>query len=144
MGHWLWLLQVSDDEYTKLLSEGIQPVSTIDPNFASFTYTPRSLPEDDTSMVRTMGTTLNCHHPLPGLGQVIYPNPGCWGVGVKGCGCTPEHLPAEQGQGWLTGDLAGHCHSLRPTLSPLQAILSMLQDMNFINNYKMDRQTLTR
>ncbi|NXT62997.1 PDE2A phosphodiesterase, partial [Chaetops frenatus] len=73
-GHWLWLLQVSDDEYTKLLSEGIQPVSTIDPNFASFTYTPRSLPEDDTSM----------------------------------------------------------------------AILSMLQDMNFINNYKMDRQTLTR
>ncbi|NXS62931.1 PDE2A phosphodiesterase, partial [Brachypteracias leptosomus] len=65
---------VSDDEYTKLLSEGIQPVSTIDPNFASFTYTPRSLPEDDTSM----------------------------------------------------------------------AILSMLQDMNFINTYKMDRQTLTR
>ncbi|NWR99113.1 PDE2A phosphodiesterase, partial [Motacilla alba] len=74
VGHWLWLPQVSDDEYTKLLSEGIQPVSTIDPNFASFTYTPRSLPEDDTSM----------------------------------------------------------------------AILSMLQDMNFINNYKMDRQTLTR
>ncbi|NWH88534.1 PDE2A phosphodiesterase, partial [Aegithalos caudatus] len=74
VGHWLWLLQVSDDEYTKLLSEGIQPVSTIDPNFASFTYTPRSLPEDDTSM----------------------------------------------------------------------AILSMLQDMNFINTYKMDRQTLTR
>ncbi|NWU34277.1 PDE2A phosphodiesterase, partial [Hylia prasina] len=74
VGHCLWLLQVSDDEYTKLLSEGIQPVSTIDPNFASFTYTPRSLPEDDTSM----------------------------------------------------------------------AILSMLQDMNFINNYKMDRQTLTR
>ncbi|NXT25428.1 PDE2A phosphodiesterase, partial [Syrrhaptes paradoxus] len=71
-GH--WLPQVSDDEYTKLLNEGIQPVSTIDPNFASFTYTPRSLPEDDTSM----------------------------------------------------------------------AILSMLQDMNFINNYKMDRQTLTR
>uniref|UniRef100_A0A8C0V9T3 Phosphodiesterase n=1 Tax=Cyanistes caeruleus TaxID=156563 RepID=A0A8C0V9T3_CYACU len=68
------IAHVSDDEYTKLLSEGIQPVSTIDPNFASFTYTPRSLPEDDTSM----------------------------------------------------------------------AILSMLQDMNFINNYKMDRQTLTR
>ncbi|KAF1421099.1 cGMP-dependent 3',5'-cyclic phosphodiesterase, partial [Spheniscus magellanicus] len=74
MGHPQWLPQVSDDEYTKLLSEGIQPVSTIDPNFANFTYTPRSLPEDDTSM----------------------------------------------------------------------AILSMLQDMNFINNYKMDRQTLTR
>ncbi|NXI95664.1 PDE2A phosphodiesterase, partial [Psophia crepitans] len=73
-GHRQWLPQVSDDEYTKLLSEGIQPVATIDPNFASFTYTPRSLPEDDTSM----------------------------------------------------------------------AILSMLQDMNFINNYKRDRQTLTR
>ncbi|KFP82218.1 cGMP-dependent 3',5'-cyclic phosphodiesterase, partial [Apaloderma vittatum] len=73
-GHPQRLPQVSDDGYTKLLNEGIQPVSTIDPNFASFTYTPRSLPEDDTSM----------------------------------------------------------------------AILSMLQDMNFINNYKMDRQTLTR
>uniref|UniRef100_A0A8C4URT7 Phosphodiesterase n=1 Tax=Falco tinnunculus TaxID=100819 RepID=A0A8C4URT7_FALTI len=70
----MYHMKVSDDEYTKLLSEGIQPVSTIDPNFANFTYTPRSLPEDDTSM----------------------------------------------------------------------AILSMLQDMNFINNYKMDRQTLTR
>ncbi|NXI49562.1 PDE2A phosphodiesterase, partial [Chloroceryle aenea] len=71
---WAWRPGGGYDEYTKLLSEGIQPVSTIDPNFASFTYTPRSLPEDDTSM----------------------------------------------------------------------AILSMLQDMNFINNYKMDRQTLTR
>ncbi|XP_053935264.1 cGMP-dependent 3',5'-cyclic phosphodiesterase [Cuculus canorus] len=70
----MYHMKVSDDEYSKLLSEGIQPVSTIDPNFSSFTYTPRSLPEDDTSM----------------------------------------------------------------------AILSMLQDMNFINTYKMDRQTLTR
>nr|XP_047903985.1 cGMP-dependent 3',5'-cyclic phosphodiesterase [Anser cygnoides] len=70
----MYHMKVSDDEYTKLLSEGIQPVATIDPNFANFTYTPRSLPEDDTSM----------------------------------------------------------------------AILSMLQDMNFINTYKMDRQTLTR
>ncbi|ETE58897.1 cGMP-dependent 3',5'-cyclic phosphodiesterase, partial [Ophiophagus hannah] len=42
---------VSDDEHTKLLHEGITPVSQIDPNFAKFTYTPRSLPEDDTSMV---------------------------------------------------------------------------------------------
>lgn len=56
---------------------------------------------------------------------------------MKGCDCTPEHLPAEQEWEW-------HCHSLPHTLSPLQAILSMLQDMNFINNYKMDRQTLTR
>uniref|UniRef100_A0A8C3LKF5 Phosphodiesterase n=1 Tax=Chrysolophus pictus TaxID=9089 RepID=A0A8C3LKF5_CHRPC len=70
----MYHMKVSDDEYTKLLSEGIQPVAAIDPNFAHFTYTPRSLPEDDTSM----------------------------------------------------------------------AILSMLQDMNFINTYKMDRQTLTR
>lgn len=75
VGHWQWLPQVSDDEYTKLLSEGIQPVSTIDPNFASFTYTPRSLPEDDTSMVRMTGTVPNCDCPLPALGQVVYPNP---------------------------------------------------------------------
>ena len=59
--------QVSDDEYSKLLSEGIQPVAAIDPNFASFTYTPRSLPEDDTSMVRTgWGTVPHRHHPLRG------------------------------------------------------------------------------
>ncbi|XP_001369173.1 cGMP-dependent 3',5'-cyclic phosphodiesterase isoform X1 [Monodelphis domestica] len=70
----MYHMKVSDDEYSKLLGDGIQPVSAIDSNFASFTYTPRSLPEDDTSM----------------------------------------------------------------------AILSMLQDMNFINSYKIDRQTLVR
>uniref|UniRef100_A0A8C8SLK1 Phosphodiesterase n=1 Tax=Pelusios castaneus TaxID=367368 RepID=A0A8C8SLK1_9SAUR len=70
----MYHMQVSEDEYKKLLGDGICPVSAIDFNFADFTYTPRSLPEDDTPM----------------------------------------------------------------------AILSMLQDMNFINNYKMDRQTLAR
>uniref|UniRef100_A0A2K5PRD2 Phosphodiesterase n=1 Tax=Cebus imitator TaxID=2715852 RepID=A0A2K5PRD2_CEBIM len=70
----MYHMKVSDDEYTKLLHDGIQPVAAIDTNFASFTYTPRSLPEDDTSM----------------------------------------------------------------------AILSMLQDMNFINNYKIDCPTLAR
>uniref|UniRef100_A0A8V5GTD0 Phosphodiesterase n=1 Tax=Melopsittacus undulatus TaxID=13146 RepID=A0A8V5GTD0_MELUD len=75
----MYHMKVSDDEYTKLLNEGIQPVATIDPNFASFTYTPRSLPEDDTSMVRMVAMV-----------------PAC------------------------------------------------CRDMNFINTYKMDRQTLTR
>nr|XP_060463674.1 cGMP-dependent 3',5'-cyclic phosphodiesterase [Panthera onca] len=70
----MYHMKVSDDEYTKLLHDGIQPVAAIDSNFASFIYTPRSLPEDDTSM----------------------------------------------------------------------AILSMLQDMNFINNYKIDCPTLAR
>nr|KAF6438596.1 phosphodiesterase 2A [Molossus molossus] len=70
----MYHMKVSDDEYTKLLHDGIQPVASIDSNFASFIYTPRSLPEDDTSM----------------------------------------------------------------------AILSMLQDMNFINNYKIDCPTLAR
>ncbi|KYO25631.1 cGMP-dependent 3',5'-cyclic phosphodiesterase isoform B [Alligator mississippiensis] len=70
----MYHMKVSDDEYTKLLSEGIRPVQHIDSSFANFSYTPRSLPEDDTSM----------------------------------------------------------------------AILSMLQDMNFINNYKVDRPTLAR
>ncbi|CAD7672973.1 unnamed protein product [Nyctereutes procyonoides] len=46
----MYHMKVSDDEYTKLLHDGIQPVAAIDSNFASFTYTPRSLPEDDTSM----------------------------------------------------------------------------------------------
>ncbi|KAB0399169.1 hypothetical protein E2I00_003556, partial [Balaenoptera physalus] len=70
----MYHMKVSDDEYTKLLHDGIQPVAAIDSSFACFTYTPRSLPEDDTSM----------------------------------------------------------------------AILSMLQDMNFINNYKIDCPTLAR
>uniref|UniRef100_A0A452IXW9 Phosphodiesterase n=1 Tax=Gopherus agassizii TaxID=38772 RepID=A0A452IXW9_9SAUR len=70
----MYHMKVSDEEYKKLLSDGICPVENIDYRFADFTYTPRSLPEDDTPM----------------------------------------------------------------------AILSMLQDMNFINNYKMDRQTLAR
>lgn len=34
--------------------------------------------------------------------------------------------------------------SLTFSLSALQAILSMLQDMNFINNYKIDCPTLAR
>ncbi|KAM6447718.1 cGMP-dependent 3',5'-cyclic phosphodiesterase isoform 1-T1 [Liasis olivaceus] len=70
----MYHMKVSDDEYNKLLDEVITPVSDIDPDFAKFIYTPRSLPEDDTSM----------------------------------------------------------------------AILSMLQDMNFISNYKIDRETLVR
>ncbi|XP_063160832.1 cGMP-dependent 3',5'-cyclic phosphodiesterase [Candoia aspera] len=70
----MYHMKVSDDEYDKLLDEGITPVPDIDPDFAKFIYTPRSLPEDDTSM----------------------------------------------------------------------AILSMLQDMNFISSYKIDRQTLVR
>nr|XP_033803429.1 cGMP-dependent 3',5'-cyclic phosphodiesterase [Geotrypetes seraphini] len=70
----MYHMKVSDDEYTKLLSYGIMPVSEIHPSFDSFTYTPRSLPEDDTSM----------------------------------------------------------------------ATLSMFEDMGFISNYKIDRQTLGR
>ncbi|XP_042313440.1 cGMP-dependent 3',5'-cyclic phosphodiesterase isoform X2 [Sceloporus undulatus] len=70
----MYHMKVSDDEYTKLLNEKISPVSVIDTSFAKFTYTPRSLPEDDTCM----------------------------------------------------------------------AILSMLQDMNFISSYKIDRETLVR
>lgn len=47
------LFQVSDDEYNKLLSQGIKPTLAIDSSFGKFIYTPRSLPEDDTSMVST-------------------------------------------------------------------------------------------
>lgn len=104
-GHRQWFPQVSDDEYTKLLSEGIQPVSTIDPNFASFTYTPRSLPEDDTSMVRA-GMVPDCHRPL---GQVTYPNPG--GLGWGDAAASPSiSLPARQG--WH-GE-GGPCRPLSP------------------------------
>uniref|UniRef100_A0A8C0HNT7 Phosphodiesterase n=1 Tax=Buteo japonicus TaxID=224669 RepID=A0A8C0HNT7_9AVES len=60
-------------------------------------------------------------------------------------GLHPQASPCLPGRGGTgRGDPAGRCHPLPPTVSPPQAILSMLQDMNFINNYKMDRQTLTR
>lgn len=111
MGHRQWLLQVSDDEYTKLLNEGIQPVATIDPNFASFTYTPRSLPEDDTSMVRTVGMVSNCHCP-----SLVCPwsdhGPKPRGAGVGGWGCTPRassYLPPARG-----GTLLGVVTTLSP------------------------------
>uniref|UniRef100_A0A3Q0RKS0 PDEase domain-containing protein n=1 Tax=Amphilophus citrinellus TaxID=61819 RepID=A0A3Q0RKS0_AMPCI len=37
-------------EVSKLLVSGIEPVKEIDPCFAEFTYTPRSLPDDTTPM----------------------------------------------------------------------------------------------
>ncbi|MGH0189822.1 UNVERIFIED_CONTAM: hypothetical protein FKN15_038884 [Acipenser sinensis] len=70
----MYHMKVSEEEMTKLLTFGIQPVNEIHPSFAYFTYTPRSLPDDDTPM----------------------------------------------------------------------AILSMFEDMGFINTYKIDIQTLAR
>uniref|UniRef100_A0A3B5MBF7 PDEase domain-containing protein n=1 Tax=Xiphophorus couchianus TaxID=32473 RepID=A0A3B5MBF7_9TELE len=50
----------SEEEVTKLLVTGIEPVKEIHPCFAEFTYTPRSLPDDTTlqgvlSMFEDMG-----------------------------------------------------------------------------------------
>ncbi|KAM9320559.1 LOW QUALITY PROTEIN: cGMP-dependent 3',5'-cyclic phosphodiesterase [Gastrophryne carolinensis] len=70
----MYHMKVSEEEMKKLPGNGIVPVHQIDPNFAKFSYTPRSLPEDDTHM----------------------------------------------------------------------AILSMFEDMGFVNNYKIDRITLSR
>lgn len=49
-------LQVSEEEVTKLLVTGIEPVKEIHPCYAEFTYTPRSLPDDTTPLVRTGGS----------------------------------------------------------------------------------------
>ncbi|XP_068601832.1 cGMP-dependent 3',5'-cyclic phosphodiesterase [Brachionichthys hirsutus] len=70
----MYHMKVSEEEVTKLLIVGIEPVREIHSCFAEFTYTPRSLPDDDTPM----------------------------------------------------------------------CILSMFEDMGFINTYKMDRHTLAR
>lgn len=70
----MYHMKVSEEEVTKLLVSGVEPVMDIDPCFAEFTYTPRSLPDDSTPM----------------------------------------------------------------------GILSMFEDMGFINNYKIDRLTLAR
>ncbi|XP_019904328.3 cGMP-dependent 3',5'-cyclic phosphodiesterase isoform X4 [Esox lucius] len=70
----MYHMKVSEEEVTQLLVNGLEPVSEIHPSFAEFTYTPRSLPDDNTPM----------------------------------------------------------------------GILSMFEDMGFINNYKIDRHTLAR
>lgn len=46
------MLQVSGEEVSKLLVSGIEPIKEIDPCFAEFTYTPRSLSDDSTPMVK--------------------------------------------------------------------------------------------
>ncbi|PWA20266.1 hypothetical protein CCH79_00003711, partial [Gambusia affinis] len=56
----MYHMKVSEEEVTKLLVTGIEPVKEIHPCFAEFTYTPRSLPDDTTphgvlSMFEDMG-----------------------------------------------------------------------------------------
>ncbi|XP_067307593.1 cGMP-dependent 3',5'-cyclic phosphodiesterase isoform X2 [Pseudorasbora parva] len=46
----MYHMKVSEEEVTKLLYTGLEPVQNIHPNFAEFTYTPRSLPDDSTPM----------------------------------------------------------------------------------------------
>ncbi|XP_050985954.1 cGMP-dependent 3',5'-cyclic phosphodiesterase isoform X3 [Labeo rohita] len=58
----MYHMKVSEEEVTKLLHSGIEPVQKIHPDFAEFTYTPRSLPDDSTpmgilSMFEDMGFT---------------------------------------------------------------------------------------
>ncbi|XP_017279471.1 cGMP-dependent 3',5'-cyclic phosphodiesterase isoform X2 [Kryptolebias marmoratus] len=70
----MYHMKVSEEEVSKLLVTGIEPVMEIHPCYAEFTYTPRSLPDDTTPL----------------------------------------------------------------------CILSMFEDMGFINTYKIDMQTLAR
>ncbi|XP_069828011.1 cGMP-dependent 3',5'-cyclic phosphodiesterase isoform X1 [Dendropsophus ebraccatus] len=60
----MYHMKVCEDEARKLEANGIPSVSQIDPSFSSFSYTPRSLPEDDTtvatlSMFEDMGFISN-------------------------------------------------------------------------------------
>uniref|UniRef100_A0A673B554 Phosphodiesterase n=1 Tax=Sphaeramia orbicularis TaxID=375764 RepID=A0A673B554_9TELE len=46
----MYHMKVSEEEVSKLLVSGIEPVKEIHPCYAEFTYTPRSLPDDTTPM----------------------------------------------------------------------------------------------
>uniref|UniRef100_A0A673LI26 Phosphodiesterase n=1 Tax=Sinocyclocheilus rhinocerous TaxID=307959 RepID=A0A673LI26_9TELE len=46
----MYHMKVSEEEVTKLLHSGIEPVQKIHPDFSEFTYTPRSLPDDSTPL----------------------------------------------------------------------------------------------
>lgn len=101
----LW--QVSEEEVTKLLVSGIDPVNEIDPCFAEFTCTPRSLPDDTTPMVRSRER--EC---------------------VSEC---RQHKDLKRTKSDVTAPVV--C---------LQCVLSMFEDMGFINTYKIDMHTLAR
>lgn len=100
------LFQVSEEEVSKLLVTGIEPVMEIHPCYAEFTYTPRSLPDDTTPLVRERG----------------------------GCGLRITS----------TNKSKRKCTEMSPCCVFLQCILSMFEDMGFINTYKIDLQTLAR
>ncbi|XP_043928713.1 cGMP-dependent 3',5'-cyclic phosphodiesterase [Protopterus annectens] len=60
----MYHMKVCSEEVKKVLMHDIQPVNMFHPNFARFSYTPRSLPEDSTamailSMFEDMGFTTN-------------------------------------------------------------------------------------
>uniref|UniRef100_A0A8C7F8A0 Phosphodiesterase n=1 Tax=Oncorhynchus kisutch TaxID=8019 RepID=A0A8C7F8A0_ONCKI len=46
----MYHMKVSEQEVAQLLETGLEPVDEIHPLFAEFTYTPRSLPDDNTPM----------------------------------------------------------------------------------------------
>ncbi|XP_059502836.1 cGMP-dependent 3',5'-cyclic phosphodiesterase isoform X2 [Stegostoma tigrinum] len=46
----MYHMKVTNDEVTKMLRYGIQPVDEIHPDFSTFSFTPRSLPEEITTM----------------------------------------------------------------------------------------------
>lgn len=90
---------------TKLLVIGIEPVKKIHPCYAEFTYTPRSLPDDTTPMVRRERTDRS---QTRGVYQVC------------------------------------ETHGELCVFFSLQCVLSMFEDMGFINTYKIDMHTLAR
>ncbi|XP_067841717.1 cGMP-dependent 3',5'-cyclic phosphodiesterase isoform X2 [Heptranchias perlo] len=46
----MYHMKVTNEEVMKLLKYGIQPIDEIHPDFAKFNFTPRSVPEDSTTM----------------------------------------------------------------------------------------------
>lgn len=47
----MYHMKVCEEEVSRLLMRGLEPVHSLHPNFSQFTYTPRSLPDDTTPMV---------------------------------------------------------------------------------------------
>lgn len=63
----MYHMKVSEEEVTRLLVRGIEPVHALHPSYSQFTYTPRSLPDDTTPMVREEECALVWVHYSPVL-----------------------------------------------------------------------------
>lgn len=141
------VLQVSGEEVSKLLVSGIEPIKGIDPCFAEFTYTPRSLPDDSTPMVNNQSccnficlrySKLRRRDHVMSVCSVSSTCLKTWDSSTRTrltCTLSPGHYPFHQGS---VKNCVCVCVSL--LCSPdLSAITLLLHPVGFKQEFKVDK-----